>query len=174
MTGGGGIRTPVPRCFKINIYMLSRLIEIRLAERQTTCSQLSYFVRFSPEAARKSRVRPACFVTPLSGPQTKPNRTGRRFRQPCATDSCQVKLGAGFLARPTGVLGMQLIRPSSGRSHSPPYSLFKTAPPPAMPYTMNVLYAFLRQVARKVRFDAGRFRANRPSFWAFPGTQKTL
>jgi len=93
--GGGGIRTPVPRCFKINIYMLSRLIGIRLVERQTTGSQLSYFVRFSPEAARKSRVRPACFVTPLSGPQTKPNRTGRQFRQPCATDSWQVNLSAG-------------------------------------------------------------------------------
>ena len=45
--GGGGIRTPVPRCFKINIYMLSRLIGIRLVERQTTGSQLSYFVRVS-------------------------------------------------------------------------------------------------------------------------------
>ena len=25
-TGGGGIRTPVPRCFKASVYMLSRLI----------------------------------------------------------------------------------------------------------------------------------------------------
>ena len=25
-TGGGGIRTPVPRCFKTSVYMLSRLI----------------------------------------------------------------------------------------------------------------------------------------------------
>ena len=93
--GGGGIRTPVPRCFRTSFYMLSRLIEIRLIKRQTTGSQLGYFVRFSPKAGRKSRVRPACFVTPLSGPQTKPNRTGCQFRQPCATVSCQVRFIAG-------------------------------------------------------------------------------
>ena len=36
--GGGGIRTPVPRCFEISFYMLSRLIGIRLVKRQTTGS----------------------------------------------------------------------------------------------------------------------------------------
>ena len=45
-TGGGGIRTPVPRCFKTSLYMLSRLIfakgGFRLTERQTTGSRLSY------------------------------------------------------------------------------------------------------------------------------------
>ena len=45
-SGGGGIRTPVPRCFKTSLYMLSRLIfakgGFRLTERQTTGSRLSY------------------------------------------------------------------------------------------------------------------------------------
>ncbi len=30
--GGGGIRTPVPRCFKISIYMLSRFIAFSLCQ----------------------------------------------------------------------------------------------------------------------------------------------
>jgi hypothetical protein len=37
-TGGGGIRTPVPRCFKTGVYMLSRFIVFRLIKRQTTGS----------------------------------------------------------------------------------------------------------------------------------------
>ena len=44
--GGGGIRTPVPRCFKTSLYMLSRFIfakgGFRLTERQTTGYRLSY------------------------------------------------------------------------------------------------------------------------------------
>ena len=34
--GGGGIRTPVPRCFKPSVYMFSRLIFFRLNKCQTT------------------------------------------------------------------------------------------------------------------------------------------
>ena len=50
--GGGGIRTPVPRCFKISVYMLSRLFDFRLTQRQTTGSQLGYFGAFSLKSAR--------------------------------------------------------------------------------------------------------------------------
>ena len=50
--GGGGIRTPVPRCFKTSVYMLSRLFGFRLTQRQTTGSQFGYFGAFSPKPAR--------------------------------------------------------------------------------------------------------------------------
>jgi len=54
--GGGGIRTPVPRCFKISVYMLSRLFDFRLTQRQTTGSELGYFGAFSPEPARTTNL----------------------------------------------------------------------------------------------------------------------
>jgi len=36
LIGGGGIRTRVPRCFKTGLYMLSRSIDLRLAQRRPT------------------------------------------------------------------------------------------------------------------------------------------
>ena len=43
-TGGGGIRTPVPRCFKASVYMLSRyIVFFTLPSAKTTGSWLSYF-----------------------------------------------------------------------------------------------------------------------------------
>jgi len=52
MTGGGGIRTPVPRCFKTSFYMLSRFTIIRLAKSQTTGLWFDYFGEFLPKPAR--------------------------------------------------------------------------------------------------------------------------
>ena len=34
--------------------------------------------------------RPACYLTPFSGPQAKPERTGHLIRQPFVTGSCQL------------------------------------------------------------------------------------
>ena len=42
--GGGGIRTPVPRCFEASVYMLSRyIVFFTLPSATTTGSWLSYF-----------------------------------------------------------------------------------------------------------------------------------
>ena len=127
LNGGGGIRTPVPRCFKISFYMHSRFFKFRLTARQTTGLRFGYFGKISPCRPKKP-AQPACFVTPLPNSQAKSDRTGRLIKQPFATGSCQLKVVAGGLARPTGVLGMRLVYPPSGRSRSPPYSLFKIPP----------------------------------------------
>ena len=99
INGGGGIRTPVPRCFKTSVYMLSRLIVFfTLPGAKTTGSWLSYFGKVSlcrPEQP----VQPACLVTPLPDPQAKSGRTGCQFRQPCATVCCRLKLVAGMISQ---------------------------------------------------------------------------
>ena len=100
------------------------LLFFRLTKSQTTGRWLGYFGK-SYRSRPEQPARPACCLTPLPDPQAKSGRTGRQIRQPCATDSCRLKFVAGWLARPTGVLDMQLASPPSGRSRSPPYSLFK-------------------------------------------------
>jgi len=99
INGGGGIRTPVPRCFKASVYMLSRFIVFfTLPGAKTTGSWLSYFGKVSlcrPEQP----AQPACLVTPLPDPQAKSGRTGCQFRQPCATVCCRLKLVAGMISQ---------------------------------------------------------------------------
>ena len=91
-TGGGGIRTPVPRCFKTSFYMRSRfIIFLRLAERHATGSRFSYFGDFLPSRPEQP-AQPACYLTPLPNPQARSGRTGCQIRQPGATDSCRLNL----------------------------------------------------------------------------------
>ena len=91
----------------------------RFANRQTTGYQLRYFGEFSPYQPEKL-TRQSCILTPLSNSQAKSEKNGLLIKQPYATVCCQLKFSAGLLSRPTGVLGMRLDHPPSGRSHSPP------------------------------------------------------
>ena len=93
--GGGGIRTPVPRCFKASVYMLSRFIVFfTLPNAITTGFRLGYFGKVSP-CRPEQPTQPACCLTPLPNPQAKSGRTSRHLRQPCATVNCRLKFIAG-------------------------------------------------------------------------------
>jgi len=77
--GGGGIRTPVPRCFKTGFYMRSRfIIFFRLAERHATGSRFSYFGEFLPSRPEQP-VQPACYFNALTQPTGKV-KAGRAAR----------------------------------------------------------------------------------------------
>jgi len=94
-SGGGGIRTPVPRCFKASFYMLSRFIVFspcQAPERQALNSAISGIIL---PCRPEQPTRPACCVTPLPDPQAKSGRTGRQIRRPCATVRCRLKFIAG-------------------------------------------------------------------------------
>jgi len=74
--GGGGIRTPVPRCFKTSFYMLSR--SIGNSPCQTPNDRLpTQLARNAISPPRRGQPGwPACCLTPLLSPQAKPSRTG--------------------------------------------------------------------------------------------------
>jgi len=58
--GGGGIRTPVPRCFKTSVYMLSRSIEI--SPSQAPSDRLSgrlFRLSFTSSARMIDKAKPA-------------------------------------------------------------------------------------------------------------------
>jgi hypothetical protein len=57
------------------------------AKRQALGSAIS--VNLTTTGPNKP-AEPACYLTPFSGPQAKPERTGYIIRQPFATDSCQL------------------------------------------------------------------------------------
>jgi len=61
------------------------------AKRQAPGSAIS--VNLAAAGPKKKPAEPACYLTPFSGPQAKPERTGYPvIRQPFATDSCQLSV----------------------------------------------------------------------------------
>ena len=75
-TGGGGIRTPVPKRFKTGFYMFSWSFVSRLAERRSTGFQLSQFVNIFRTALTNSHAELSRILTPLRNWQEQFRRTG--------------------------------------------------------------------------------------------------
>ena len=63
-SGGGGIRTPVPRCFETSIYIHSRFIIFSPCLGQTTGLWFGYFGIVVAEAARKVRFSQPAVLRP--------------------------------------------------------------------------------------------------------------
>ena len=75
-TGGGGIRTPVPRCFKTSIYMFSRFIiffALLSAERQALNLAISGLNLALPARTTGSA---SLLVYALAGPTGKVRQDG--------------------------------------------------------------------------------------------------
>ena len=75
-TGGGGIRTPVPRCFKTSIYMFSRFIiffALLSAKRQAHNLAISGLNLASPARTTGSA---SLLVYALAGPTGKVRQDG--------------------------------------------------------------------------------------------------
>ena len=117
---GGGFEPPSRDAWRKASTYIVVLLEFRVIEPRATGSRIGYFGEILHIRPERPSV-PVCYLAPLPDSQTKSDRTGCQFRQPCATVSCQVKFSVGWLTRPTDILGMQPIDPSSGRNHSPPY-----------------------------------------------------
>jgi|GEM_PF-1587183 len=77
-TGGGGIRTPVPRHFQSGIYMFSRLFRSRSGPRQTTGWGPCQFAVFSLSGREQSHQ-----ASPLSDTHASP--AGRTDRAGCVS-----------------------------------------------------------------------------------------
>ena len=89
-TGGGGIRTPVPRCFKTGFYMLSRLIVFspcKTPKRQALRSAIS---ERSHLTGPKNRFGQPAILRPYQTRRHKSDRTSCQIRLPFATGSCQI------------------------------------------------------------------------------------
>lgn len=120
----GGFEPPSRDVSRQASTCLVALFLFRVVKRQTTGFRLGYFELVSPSRPEKpAQYSPLFDALIRSAGEIWKN--GPLIKQPWHTVYCQLKFSTGFLARPTGVLSMRLDHPSSGRSRSPPYSLFQ-------------------------------------------------
>ena len=92
--GGGGIRTPVPRCFKTGFYMLIRLNFLSPHQPLNDKQKNRLFRRNLALSARTTDLASLLFdaLTSVAG---KLRQNGPLLNQPFATVSCQLQFIAG-------------------------------------------------------------------------------
>ena len=89
--GGGGIRTPVPRCFKISIYVRSRSIEVSLRRAPNDRLSTRLFRCISPASARTTDEGQPADWRPCRTRRRNPTGRAALFTQPWHTGSCHLR-----------------------------------------------------------------------------------
>ena len=142
--GGGGIRTPVPRCFRISIYVRSRSIcEVRLTQRRATGPAIGYSGVSRSVGPDDRRSQPTDW-RPCQTRRRSPTGRAALFTQPWHSCSCHLEIRYRMINQANRCPG-HASHPSAIRS-MPFAPVFNCPREPR--YFNSSFYRILRRTAR--------------------------